>query len=220
MNYLTLYKRTLKDLFTFEVFLTFMFPFLIIVTFFAVELFVYSNYILPYFESLITFTENEILLWILNAFITIFFLAILLLVNVFVGINLIGLFFLENIINTINKKYYKKDLTESLSILEVFKLSTAIFLKYFKYLLFMLPLTFIPVVGAFLPLIPAFFMFYKTLLVETGANITEKSVVQQSDKYYIAFIFPMFILTLVPIFGTFGYILGFIGTTHYLLNRD
>lgn len=220
MNFFPIYKRAFFDLFSREVFFAFFTPFMLIIAIFAGEAFLYTNYVLPFLQSLITFTENEIVLAILNVVITIFVMSILIIVNIFIGINMIGLFFMEKIVQKINERYYNKELNSEVSIQELFKITTANFFKYFKILLITLPFTFIPVVGAFIPLIPAFLFFHKTMLIDTGSNITEVKNLDLKDKMFGVLIFPVFLMTLVPIIGSFGYVLGFILSTHYLLDDN
>ncbi|MDY3112904.1 MAG: EI24 domain-containing protein [Helicobacter sp.] len=112
------------------------------------------------------------------------------------------------VIKFIQKNHYKEILLENN--VGIFEITFKLIKIYFLYILFLfvlIPFYFLPFVGGFVILLPNYWLFAKSLVLDSGGEIFKKEQlesIKKANKGRIqSVILPLFALSLIPILGFF-----------------
>ena len=192
-------------------------PLLFSTLFWALIFYFYSASAFAYFYDFLSFDFSfslRILLWIqegLNYLIK-FSLIALFIVAFYILVMLSNLAFCAiltpYVVYYVHKTHYATlPLCNDFHLLDTLFFLLKTYLLYFVFLLLLLPFYFIPFLGALLILLPNYWLFAKTLMMDAGESIFTKQGFKEilhSHKGKIrSFVIPLYALSLVPILNFF-----------------
>lgn len=149
-------------------------------------------------------------------FLSIMFLALSLFSNL-----ILCSFLTPFIINFIHNKHYPtKTIDGNSSLLQTSLTLLRIYLLYLLMLCLLIPLYFIPFIGSLVILIPNYWLFSKTLVLDVGENILDNKLfkeIQKTHKQEIrSIVMPLFALSLLPLLNFFTPFFALIALAHLL----
>lgn len=149
-------------------------------------------------------------------FLSIMFLALTLLSNL-----ILCSFLTPFIIGFIHNKHYPtKTINSNSSLLQTSLTLLKIYFLYLLMLCLLIPLYFVPFIGSLVILIPNYWLFSKTLVLDAGESILDKNTlkeIQKTHKQEIrSIVIPLFTLSLLPLLNFFTPFFAFIALAHLL----
>lgn len=149
-------------------------------------------------------------------FLSIMFLALSLLSNL-----ILCSFLTPFIIGFIHNKHYPtKTINSNSSLLQTSLTLLKIYFLYLLMLCLLIPLYFVPFIGSLVILIPNYWLFSKTLVLDAGESILDKNAlkeIQKTHKQEIrSIVIPLFALSLLPLLNFFTPFFALIALAHLL----
>lgn len=149
-------------------------------------------------------------------FLSIMFLALTLLSNL-----ILCSFLTPFIIGFIHNKHYPtKTINSNSSLLQTSLTLLKIYFLYLLMLCLLIPLYFVPFIGSLVILIPNYWLFSKTLVLDAGESILDKNAlkeIQKTHKQEIrSIVIPLFALSLLPLLNFFTPFFALIALAHLL----
>ncbi len=149
-------------------------------------------------------------------FLSIMFLALTLLSNL-----ILCSFLTPFIIGFIHNKHYPtKTINSNSSLLQTSLTLLKIYFLYLLMLCLLIPLYFVPFIGSLVILIPNYWLFSKTLVLDAGESILDKNTlkeIQKTHKQEIrSIVIPLFTLSLLPLLTFLPPFFALIALAHLL----
>jgi len=238
IKYLTLGFR---DLFDKRVVLVAIFPFILTFFLFAAEI-VWALYqILPWLDELLknamsvnpnstgwlntmfSWMNQDLVYRIAEVLMGIALFSFLMILNVFLAILLIGVFFTEQLIEKVNNTHYRIQLEPFADWPEIISFSLKALAKFLLVFILLSPLYFFPIINVLALAIPSFFYLKKTVVFDVASQSTTRENYQRILTENRLFLFlltvPLYLLLYIPIINIFSYIYAFLVMTHFFLDR-
>ena len=212
----------LKDLFTLKGMGIALFPFFLMLFAFAGELYLAGEWLIPWIIALVD-TGSA---WAQGGIETVTYIAVFgigLLLNLFIALALIGQFFTGTLIAMINKRHYQKQIQGFDTVAGGLANTVKGFKKAAFWLLPALLLTWVPLLGPLLWLVPGYRLFAVTVPFDIGSQIMSRSrydtLVASQRLSLTGWTTLLYLLTLVPIAGLFVPVLAYLVLGHYFLRH-
>lgn len=238
IRYLTLGFR---DLFDRKVLLVTIFPFILTSFLFAGETLLAIFWAIPELESL--FAEGltnmaqtkpwlaSMMQWfdgglvdvIADILLGIGFVGLLMIINVFLAILLIGVFFTEQLIAKVNDSHYHVQLQPFGTLPEIIWFAIKALGKFLLLFLLFSPLYFVPGLNVLALALPAFLFLKSTVLFDVASqSITREQyrrILRENKLFLYILTIPLYLLIYVPFINIFSYIYAFLVVTHFVLDQ-
>ena len=238
IKYLTLGFR---DLFDRRVILVAIFPFILTFILFAAEIAWALYQVLPWLDELLkhavtvdpnssgwlntmfSWMNQDLVYKIIEVLMGIALFSFLMIINVFLAILLIGVFFTEQLIEKVNKTHYHLQLEPFADWPEIISFSLKALAKFLLVFILLSPLYFFPIVNVLALAIPSFFYLKKTVVFDVASQSTTRENYQKiltENRLFLSLLtIPLYLLLYVPIINIFSYIYAFLVMTHFFLDR-
>lgn len=230
-----------RDLFDRRVIIVAIFPFALTFFLFIIETLWALHVVFPWFEALLQqilspgpdatgwiastldWIGRDLVYHVADVILGIALFGLLMILNIFLAILLIGVFFTEQLIDKVNETRYHVKLEPFATWPEIISFSLKALGKFILIFILLSPLYFFPVINVLALAIPSFFYLKKTVLFDvasqsmTRENYTKILADNRLNLYLL--IIPLYLLLYIPIINIFSYIYAFLVVTHFFLDR-
>ncbi|MDH4318679.1 MAG: EI24 domain-containing protein [Desulfobulbaceae bacterium] len=230
-----------RDLFDRRVVIVAISPFVLTFFLFIIETAWAIHFVFPWFEGLLQqilspeptatgwlastldWMGRDLVYRIADVIMGIALFGLLMILNIFLAILLIGVFFTEQLIDTVNENRYQVKLEPFATWPEIIIFSLKALAKFILLFLLLSPLYFVPIINVLALAIPSFFYLKKTVLFDVASqSITRENylkIMADNRLNLSLLVLPLYLLLYIPIINIFSYIYAFLVVTHFFLDR-